>query len=146
MGSDDGRRQAGGFANVVRLLVGFGFLAAAVGNSLFLLPDAEEQLESMLELTLFDWYRDAFDAVVMPAPSLWVGLLAVYELATGLLILARRRAVDVGLGMAVAFMLGIVPLIGWYSLTNLLTALVPAGLLFRRYERSLIDSLFRRPR
>ena len=146
MGSDDGRRQAGGFANVVRLLVGLGFLAAAVGNSLFLLPDAEEQLESMLELTLFDWYRDAFDAVVMPAPSLWVGLLAVYELATGLLILSRRRAVDVGLGMAVAFMLGIVPLIGWYSLTNLLTALVPAGLLFRRYERSLIDSLFRRPR
>jgi hypothetical protein len=84
--------------------------------------------------------------MVMPAPSLWVGLLAVYELATGLLILSRRRAVDVGLGMAAAFMLGIVPLIGWYSLTNLLTALVPAGLLSRRYEGSLIDSLFRRPR
>lgn len=146
MGSAGERRQAGSFANVVRLLVGFGFLAAAVGNSLFFLPDAEEQLESMLELTLFDWYRDVFDAVVMPAPTLWVGVLAAYELAAGLLILSRRRAVDVGLGMAVTFMLAIVPLIGWYSLTNLVTALVPAALLFRRYDRSLLDMLRRQPR
>ena len=38
-----GRRPAGPVVNALRLLVGFVFVAAAVGNALFFLPNAEDR-------------------------------------------------------------------------------------------------------
>jgi hypothetical protein len=137
-------RVAGPIASTLRLLAGSLFVVASVGNALGFLPDAERLLADMLELTLFDWYRDLFDAVVMANPRLWVALLSAYELTAGLLMLHRGRAVRIGLGMGIVFMLGIVPLIGWYSLTNLVTVVPLVVLIFFSYPRSLLDVLRRR--
>jgi hypothetical protein len=98
----------------------------------------------MLELTLVEWCRDLFDAVVMWSATFWVALVSVYELTAGLLMLHRGRAVRIGLAMAIVFMLGIVPLIGWYSLTNLVTVVPLVVLVFFTYPRSLLDVLRRR--
>ena len=137
-------RVAGPLASTLRLLAGALFVVASVGNALGFLPDAERLLADMLELTLLGWYRDLFDAVVMWNATFWVALLSVYELSVGLLMLHRGRAVRIGLGMAIVFMLGIVPLIGWYSLTNLVTVIPLVVLIFFSYPRSLLDVLRRR--
>jgi len=76
--------------------------------------------------------------------TLWVALLSAYELTAGLFMLHRGRAVRIGLAMAIVFMLGIVPLIGWYSLTNLVTVIPLVVLIFFSYPRSLLDVLRRR--
>lgn len=135
---------AGPVASTLRLLAGLLFVVASIGNALGFLPDADRLLTDMLELTLFDWYRELFDAVVMWNATFWVALLGAYELTAGLLMLHRGRAVRVGLGMGIAFMLGIVPLIGWYSLTNLVTVVPLVVLVFFTYPRSLLDVLRRR--
>ncbi len=137
-------RTAGPLTNAVRLLAGALFVIASVGNALGFLPDAERLLADMLELTLFGWYRDLFEAAVMAAPTFWVAVLSLYELTAGLLMLHRDRAVRAGLVMGIVFMLGIVPLIGWYSLTNLVTVLPLVALTFFGYPRSLLDVLRRR--
>jgi hypothetical protein len=61
------------------------------------------------------------------------------EVAVAVLVLSRDRRVRLGLLAAVAFMLGLAPLMAWYELANV--PLVALALLLpgRDYDRSLWD-------
>jgi hypothetical protein len=81
--------------------------------------------------------------VLQPAPATAHGppfgaAEVAFEVAVAVLVLSRDRRVRLGLLAAVAFMLGLAPLMAWYELANVpLVAL--ALLLGRDYDRSLWD-------
>jgi len=55
----------------------------------------------------FDWVTDAWRAVFVPNQALFVGLVAVFELIVGVLIISGGRRTQVGLMGAIAFHLAL---------------------------------------
>ena len=55
----------------------------------------------------FDWVTDAWRAVFVPNQALFVGLLAVFELIVGVLIISGGRRTQLGLMAAIAFHLAL---------------------------------------
>jgi hypothetical protein len=68
-------------------------------------------------------------------------LLIVWEVAVGLLLLSRGRAVRLGLWAVLFQVLALAPFLGWYEIPNLLTAMVVVWLLRREHDRSLTQVL-----
>jgi hypothetical protein len=58
-------------------------------------------------------------------------------------VLSKGRQVRLGLLAAIAFMIGLVPLMSWYELGNVPLVALALLLLGRDYDRSLIDMVHR---
>jgi len=108
--------------------------------------------------SLFPFFRELWFSLIMPHIALFALLLAVFELATGLLLLSQGKRVTVGLVASVLFNLFLAQLgmgfasAGWRTdfLTNrlppLLFAVLQAPLFRIHFEHSWLDLLSPRPR
>lgn len=124
-----------------RLVVGVLFLVMAFGvNTVVALTNPAAFVALGTDAPLLPLYRWAFEHVVALAPALFGLLTAAYEIAVGLLILGRGKAVRWGLWGGALFLLGITPL-GVWTLANPLLALALAVLLRERYSVSVLGML-----
>jgi thiol:disulfide interchange protein len=92
----DATPTAGTWGNAARIGFGGFFLAMAAYNTTVVLPNAAETLAGV-PLTL---------------------LLIAFEVGVAVLVLSKGRRVRAGLLAAVAFMIGLAPLMSWYELAK----------------------------
>ena len=81
----------------------------------------------------FRWVTDAWNAVVVPHPAVWITLLILFEATTGVLILAGGRWTRLGYASAIAFH-ALLWLFGWFETVYCLLML-PALVLLLLAER-----------
>jgi hypothetical protein len=74
--------------------------------------------------------RDTWRAIVVPHAALWIGMLIVFELVVGLLVLRGGRGARAGLVAAIAMHLAL-PVFGWITTAWALIMLIAFGLLLR---------------
>jgi hypothetical protein len=82
----------------------------------------------------FPWVTSAWEAVVVPHALLFIGLLALFEAAVGVLALAGGRATQIGYAGVTAFYL-LLWIFGWMELVWVLVMIVPMLLLLRAERR-----------
>jgi hypothetical protein len=70
-------------------------------------------------------------------------LLIAFEVGVAVLVLSKGRQVRIGLLAAIAFMIGLAPLMSWYELANVPLVAGALALLARDYDRSLLDMVRR---
>lgn len=132
------RPVAGRWRNAARLGFGGFFLAMAAYNTTVVLPDAAETYKGIAELSWpgFDWLMLH---LVVPAGVPMTLLLIAFEVGVAVLVHSKGRRVRAGLLAAIAFMIGLAPLMSWYELANLPLVAWALALLARDYDRSLLD-------
>lgn len=114
--------------------VGVGFGCAAVGNLVGFLPRAEELLPWFARTAWLPPYAWLIDRLVPLAPAL-VTAAAVFKATVAVMLLTRRH-VPLALGLAAAWMLGLMPAVGWpYWTPNLVVGIAVALLSTRAYRR-----------
>jgi hypothetical protein len=132
------RPLAGRWRDAARIGFGGFVLAMAAYNTTMVLPDAAEAYRGVAELSWpgFDWLMLH---LVVPAAVPFTVLLIAFEVGVAVLVLSKGRWVRVGLLAAMAFMIGLAPLMSWYELANLPLVAGALALLARDYDRSLLD-------
>jgi hypothetical protein len=131
------RPIAGTWRNAARLGFGGFFLAMAAYNVTVTLPNAAASyydIASKLAWPGLDWL---LLHLVVPAAVPLTVLLVAFEVGVAVLVLSTGRRVRLGLQAAVAFMVGLAPLVSWYELGNVPLVAVALLLLGRDYHRSL---------
>lgn len=126
-----GRQEAGRGANVGRVVVGLGFIAAAVFNTVITYPGATAVYEAFADLSwpVFDVFvRD----VVIPLAQPVTVAVVVFEFVTGTLVLSRGRRTRLGIGAAVVWHVVLIPFLSVYAVANVALAAAIAVLL--RYD------------
>ena len=131
-------------AQTGRALWGLFFLAASAINLLVTLPNPGFYRD-FAGLTFFPFYRWLLLTIAVPNAVLISALVVVFELAAGLLILWRGRAVAWGLAATAGWVVFLCPSMGWYTLFSPLLLVIPAWLLRYSYPSSFV-SLFRHDR
>jgi hypothetical protein len=81
----------------------------------------------------FWWVTQAWNAIVVPNHILFIGLLAAFEAAAGVLAIAGGRRTQLGYLAVIAFYLALWPF-GWIE-TWWVLVMIPAMLLLLRAER-----------
>jgi hypothetical protein len=120
---------------VVHTAVGIGFGAAALGNLIGFAPRADELLPWFADTAWLPPYAWLLDHLVEVASTV-VTAGAVVEAAIAVMLLSRRR-VSLGLGLAAAWMLGLIPAVGWpYWIPNLVLGSALALLCARQRRRA----------
>lgn len=135
------RPPAGRAATTVRLGLGLYFFAMVLVNVFIMLPNARENYARMADLTTWPGFVWVPEVVIDPVAVPFTLLLIVWEVAVGLLLLSRGRAVRLGLWAVLFQVLALAPFLGWYEIPNLLTAALVVWLLRRQHERSAIEIL-----
>ena len=131
-------RKAGRLGwNLWRALIGVGYLAAAGFNSFFTLPHGN--LEWFADGAWSPFLADFVRNVVHPHREPLLALVVAFEVAVGILILHRGRAVDIGAGAAVLWVLLLMPFLQPWPMatTNLGLAAVQGIILLRRYDAAV---------
>ena len=105
------QHRPGMLAGVGRLAVGVMFTGGAVVH-LAIVVTGTETYRHFADTAFIPFVRQAWVSVFMPHAALLGLLLAAFELAVGLLILAGARKTTIGLVAAIAFHLGLM-LFGW---------------------------------
>ena len=140
------RPIAGKWRNAARIAFGGFFLAMAAYNTTVVLPNAAESYTNIaneLAWPGFDW---VMLHLVVPAGVPLTVLLVAFEVGVAVLVLSKGQRVRVGLLTAVAFMIGLAPLMSWYELANVPLMAGALALLARDYDRSLLDMVRRQSR
>lgn len=134
------RPPAGRAATTARLGLGLYFFAMVLVNVFITLPNAKDVYAGLADLTWpgFVWVPEV---VIDPAAVAFTLLLIAWEVAVGLLLLSRGRAVRLGLWAVLLQVLALAPFLGWYEIPNLLTAALVVWLLRRQHERSAVEIL-----
>ena len=110
------------------------FLAGASYNALVTLRAPALELQGLIALSPLPLFRGIATRAAMPHATLFTGLVILFEASVGLSRLAPafvRRVAYLG---ALAFFVVLAPLVSWYGLTNLVSA-IPAVMLLR-YDRA----------
>lgn len=129
-----------------RVFLGVFFIFMAVAVNLVLSLVAPELFVTLgTDDPLVPFYVWVFQNVVALSPQGFGALVAVGELAVGMLILGHGRRVKVGLALAVAFLLLVTPL-GIWTLPNPVMAVGAAWLMTKHFPRSLAQILRSRRR
>jgi hypothetical protein len=137
------RPTAGTWRNAARLAFGGFYLAMATYNATVVLPNAAasySDIANKLAWPGFDWL---LLHLVVPAAVPLTVLLIAFEVSVALLVLSKGRQVRLGLLAAIAFMIGLAPLVSWYELGNVPLVAWALALLARDYDRSLWDMVRR---
>ena len=116
-----------------RLFLALVFLAGATYNSFVTLKAPATELGRLIDLAPLTVIRDLANSLVIPHATLFAIGVIIFEVsvAVGFLlpVVIRRRAYVASL----AFFVVLIPLIGWYALTNLIWA-IPALVLLRKED------------
>lgn len=137
------RPIAGTWHNAARLGFGGFFLAMAAYNVTVTVANAAasySDIANKLAWPGFDWL---LLHLVVPAAVPFTVLLIAFEVGVAALVLSAGRRVRLGLLAAVAFMVGLAPLMSWYELGNVPLVALALLLLGRDYNRSLWDMVRR---
>jgi hypothetical protein len=134
------RPPAGRAATTARLCLGLYFFSMVLVNVFVMLPNARENYAALADLTWpgFVWVPEV---VIDPVAVPFTLLLIIWEVAVGLLLVSRGRAVRLGLWAALFQVLALAPFLGWYEIPNLLTAALVVWLLRRTHEHSAVEIL-----
>jgi hypothetical protein len=133
------RPIAGRWRNAARLAFGGFYLAMATYNVTVILPNAAASYTDIahnLAWPGFDWLMLQ---LVVPAAVPFTVLLIAFEVGVAALVLSKGQRVRLGLLAAVAFQVGLAPLMSWYELGNVPLVAWALLLLARDYDRSLSD-------
>lgn len=137
----EGRAIGGAGWNLWRALVGVAYLAAAAFNVGYTLPRSDE-LDGYADGAWFGFLEKFMDDVFMPNGALFMSLVIVFEIAVGVLILARGHLVDLGVAASVVWVLVVLPFLAWpYLLTNLALVVAQGVVMLRRYDRAVPELL-----
>ena len=137
------RPIAGRWRNAARLAIGGFYLAMATYNVTVILPNAAASYTDIahnLAWPGFDWLMLH---LVVPAAVPFTVLLIAFEVGVAALVLSKGQRVRLGLLAAVAFQVGLAPLMSWYELGNVPLVALALLLLGRDYNRSLWDMVRR---
>jgi len=94
--------------DVGRLLFAAAFFVGAVANTMMLLT-SPQIYEGFADLSLLGFYRTLWRRLIVPNLGVWVALVIVFEIGVGALLLAPDPYARVGLILAAAFTLFLVP-------------------------------------
>lgn len=133
------RPTAGTWRNAARLAFGGFYLAMATVNATVILPNAAASytdIANNLAWPGFDWL---LLHLVVPAAVPFTLLLIAFEVSVAVLMLSKGQRVRLGLLAAIAFQIGLAPLMSWYELGNVPLVAWALLLLARDYDRSLWD-------
>jgi hypothetical protein len=133
------RPIAGAWRNAARLGFGAFFLAMATYNATVTLPNAAESYTDFADNLAWPGFDWLLLHLVVPAAVPLTVLLIAFEVGIALLVLSTGRRVRLGLLAAIAFMVGLAPLLSWYELANVPLVALALLLLGRDYDRSLLD-------
>jgi hypothetical protein len=137
------RPLAGTWRNAARLGFGGFFLATATFNATVTLPDAAAFYTSVADELAWPGFDWLLRQLVVPAAVPLTVLLVAFQVGVAMLVLSKGRQVRLGLLAAIAFMIGLVPLMSWYELGNVPLVALALLLLGRDYDRSLIGMVHR---
>ncbi len=130
------------FENVARLLFVLAFFVGAVANTVMLLT-APEIYKGFADLSFLRFYRSLWRRLVVPRLGIWVTLVIAFELALGALLLAPDPYAHLGLILAAAFALFLVPF--WWgggALINVVLLALLIWLLRFDYPEGVLSILF----
>jgi hypothetical protein len=133
------RPLASRWRNAARLAFGGFYLAMATYNATVALPNAANaytNIANNLAWPGFDWLMLH---LVVPAAVPLTVLLIAFEIGVAALVLSKGQRVRLGLLAAIAFQIGLAPLLSWYELGNVPLVAWALLLLARDYDRSLWD-------
>jgi hypothetical protein len=133
------RPVAGAWRNAARLGFGGFFLAMATYNATVTLPNAAAAYTDFANNLAWPGVDWLLRHLVVPAAVPLTVLLIAFEAGVAVLVLSTGRRVRVGLLTAIAFMVGLAPLVSWYELANVPLVALALLLLARDYDRSLLD-------
>ena len=134
---------AGTWRNAARLGFGGFFLATAAYNTTVTLPNAAAAYTYIANNLAWPGFDRLLLHLVVPAAVPFTVLLIAFEVGVAVLVLSTGQRVRLGLLAAVAFMIGLAPLMSWYELGNVPLVAVALVLLGRDYNRSLWDNVRR---
>ena len=104
-------------------VIGLGFAAAAVGNAIGTLPQAQPFLQWCHDNAWLPPYGWVLDHLISAAPVV-VGVTVVFEAALAAMLLSRRHD-QTALALAMAWVVGLIPAIAWpYWLANVALAAI----------------------
>lgn len=121
--------------NAGRIFLGFFYLAMAIGINLVNAFTDPQSTVQMGEASLIGFYRTFFTTVVSKAPAVFIVIIALFEIAMGLLILSRHRKVKIGLLGTSVFLLLITPF-GYIQIPWLGIAAVQLYLMSKNFDRT----------
>jgi hypothetical protein len=130
------------YQSVARLLLAAAFFIGAVANAVMLLT-SPEIYDGFADLAFLRFYRTLWRRVVLPRLSVWVPLVVAFEVAAGTLLLAPDPYARLGLILAAAFTLFLVPF--WWgggALVNVLILALILWLMRFEYANSIVAFLF----
>ena len=127
------------FREILRTIFALIFLLGAIANT-FMGLLSPSMYESFADTSILTFYRSLWESVVYPAISLFLIPLVLIELAMAWLLLQSGTYVKVGLGLALAFTLFLIPF--WWqggAIANLVLAVPLLWLLRYDYPRSILE-------
>jgi hypothetical protein len=132
------------FKDVLRLILALLFFAGAIANAVILLT-APDIYEGFADLSFFRFYRTIWLGFILPRIGLWITLLVIFEIVTGVLLLASGRYAYFGLALAAGYTALLVPF--WWGgggIINILLFGVMVWLLRFPYPESIPALIFGR--
>jgi uncharacterized membrane protein YphA (DoxX/SURF4 family) len=117
-----------------RLFLALVFFAGASYNAFVTLRSPVTELGRLIDLCPAAFIRELAIRMAMPYPSVFTLIVILFEISVAVSALLGVTARRIAYIASLAFFVVLAPLIGWYSLPNLIWAL-PALLLFH-YDRS----------
>jgi len=126
--------------NAGRFFLGVFYLIMAIGvNMVNAFTDPSTTVQ-MGEASLLAFYRTFFTDIVAKAPVFFILLIALFELAMGLLILNKHRRVKLGLLGTTLFLILITPF-GYIQLPWLGIAAVQLYLYRMDFDRTFVETI-----
>ncbi len=132
------------YQDVIRLVLAVAFFVGA-GVNTYLLLGVPEVYEGFADFAFLRFYRAMWAEQILPMLELWIGLVIVFEIAVGVLLLARGPYAQVGLVLSAAYSAFLVPF--WWAgggLVNIALFFLMLWLLRFGYPESVISLLFDR--
>jgi hypothetical protein len=130
--------------NIARLVLALLFLAGGLSH-IYLVSARPSIYEGFADLAFWSLYKSLWQDWVLPHLKLWIALLILFEFAVGALLLGSGVYPQIGLALAAAFMIFLIPF--WWgggALANLVLLALVAWLLRFDYAHSILTLLFRR--
>jgi uncharacterized membrane protein YphA (DoxX/SURF4 family) len=110
----------------------------AAYNLIVVRPNAEELYRDIAEELAWPGVAALMSSIVVPRAGVFALALAAFEITVGLLMMTSGRKARVALWCAVAFMLGLLPIVSYYALANL--PLVVLALVLLRRDEGLAEN------
>lgn len=121
--------------NVARIIFGIIYLLGAATNITLASINGVDSYHAFADLSIFGWYFDAWQTIVVPYMLLFIILTVVYEITMGLLFIINRKFMKIALIMGIIFCLGTSPVMIEAVYINIPLALIQGFLLWKEFRR-----------